>query len=137
MEPPSPGKIVPLLLLGAITLASAGDLVVISPQSGVGKDGDSSATPTFYISAKSHDLVVRGGDTVDLTCHSSEAWHLCSWMMPSSEWCHRLSHTKYDKSCPSNSRVRFQVRDHWLLKISGKFGSCSDNHAAPWEKFSR
>lgn len=99
--------LISFLFLFVIIVFVSGDLVLISPPSGDDEGGD--ATPTFYVSAKSRDLVVRGGDTVDLTCHTSQAWHLCSWRMPSADWCDRLSHSKYDTSCPTNSRVRFQV----------------------------
>ena len=88
-----------LLLLGS---AFCSDIILISPPSG---EDD----PGFYINAKTRDQTVRAGESVQLTCGSSEDWNLCAFRTPRQDWCYRLSTSKYTTACEHDERVRYQV----------------------------
>ena len=67
----------------------------------------------FCVVRRSHSVVARAGDAVDLTCRTSAAWRLCGWLRPGAdagEYCDRLSTSKYDSACAHDSRVRYKVR---------------------------
>ena len=99
-------------LLAGLTI---GELIRISPQS-----QDGLATPTFFLNAKSANVVAKKGDTVDLSCQTSSPWQLCSWQHPEGDWCDRLSVSKYLTSCQNHDRVRYEVNEKnyiWVLGI--------------------
>ena len=103
-----------------VHLSVAKDLIVFSRPSDVGEDG-------LYIRAKTRDLVVGFGDTVDLTCKTSIDWDLCGFTQPNGDRCNRLSESKYSTSCKNNERISYHVsrifrelecRDRCVLTVS-------------------
>ena len=106
LEPLSSGPIVRQTLLISVfcfLLAESKGLVVLSRPSGSEDDG-------LFILAKSKDLVVRYGDTVDLICKTNVDWHLCTFSIPGGETCSRLSENKLSTSCEANGgRLSYQV----------------------------
>ena len=49
------------------------------------------------------------GDSLTLTCKTSQAWDLCRWEMPNGQKCDRRSNEVYSVSCMENARVKFKV----------------------------
>lgn len=98
-----------ILLLPCLCRGGGSEMVLISAPSQSNSGG--AATPTFRIEAKSRPLVARVGDTVDLSCVTDSAWHLCSWKQPQEGGvgCYRLSTDKYASSCHGDARIRYQV----------------------------
>lgn len=95
-----------IFTVGAIlpcVLQVEADLVKIVPSSSAAR------STSFHLSAKSDNMVARVGSTIDLSCHTSEKWHLCSWRLPEGAWCDRLSSTKYQTACENQEKVIFQV----------------------------
>lgn len=84
------------------SVAAASDLAIYSRPSDVEEGG-------FYVRAKTKDLVVRLGDTVDLACKTSLDWHLCGFTQPNGETCNRLSEETYQTGCKRNGRISYKV----------------------------
>ena len=93
-----------VILCGLNDLASASDLMTIK-----------GPYDELHVNAKTKDLVVPVGSTINLICKTNEPWDLCAFQQPNEEICNHLSSAVYDTGCSTNDRIKFTVNKPYFF----------------------
>ena len=64
---------------------------------------------SFHVIEKSPPAWTTLGQTISLSCKTSQPWNMCRWVMPNGDTCDSLTTDMYEVSCARNPRVKFKV----------------------------